>query len=75
MFNFHKIGHRIIVAVGIVVALGLAAMVMFYANEQKKSILAQNERAIRKGTESISQALQTVMLAGSPILPKLFQTA
>ena len=72
MLSFHKIGHRIIITVGLVVAVGLAGMVLFYANEQEQNIMAQNERTIRKVTESVSQTLQTVMLAGYADIAQAF---
>lgn len=64
MFNFHRIGHRILFVVGIVVALGLAAVILIYANQQEKSILEQNERSLVKVTQSVSAGLKAVMLKG-----------
>lgn len=64
MFNFHRIGHRILFVVGIVVALGLAAVIGLYANQQEKSILAQNERSLVKVTQSVNAGLKAVMLKG-----------
>lgn len=64
MFNFHRIGHRILFVVGIVVALGLAAVILLYANQQEKSILEQNERSLVKVTQSVSAGLKAVMLKG-----------
>lgn len=64
MFNFYRIGHRILFVVGIVVALGLAAVILLYANQQEKSILEQNERSLVKVTQSVSAGLKAVMLKG-----------
>lgn len=64
MFNFHRIGHRILFVVGIVVALGLAAVILLYANQQEQSILEQNERSLVKVTQSVSAGLKAVMLKG-----------
>lgn len=64
MFNFHRIGHRILFVVGIVVALGLAAVILLYANQQEKSILEQNERSLVKVTQSVNAGLKAVMLKG-----------
>lgn len=50
--------------VGMVVAAGMVSMVLFYASEQENSIMAQNERAVRKVTESVIHGLEIIMLAG-----------
>ncbi len=53
------------VVVGVAVAAGLVATAAFYTSHQEQSVLAQNERTMRKLTESVIQGLQSVMLAGS----------
>ncbi|MCB1956706.1 MAG: diguanylate cyclase [Rhodocyclaceae bacterium] len=53
------------VVVGVAVAAGLVATATFYTTHQERSVLAQNERTMRKLTESVIEGLQSVMLAGS----------
>lgn len=53
------------VVVGVAVTAGLIATAAFYTAHQERSVLAQNERTMRKLTESVIQGLQSVMLAGS----------
>ena len=62
---FNRIRYKIMVVVGAAVAIGLIATAAFYTNHQEQSVLAQNERTMRKLTESVIQGLQSVMLAGS----------
>ncbi len=59
-----SIGRKVMAAVGVAVALGLAVLVVFYAQRQQESILAQQERTMTKVTESVLKGLRTVMLAG-----------
>lgn len=61
---FNRIGHRLLAVVGAVVAAGLVLLLLFFAHRQEASILAQNERTLIKVTDSVTQALRTVMLAG-----------
>ncbi|WP_207060624.1 diguanylate cyclase [Motiliproteus sp. SC1-56] len=61
---FKHIGHKIITVFGIVASLAMLSMIAFYTYNQEKSILAQNERTMTKLTESVSEGLQSVMLAG-----------
>ncbi len=53
------------VVVGVAVAAGLVATAAFYTTHQERSVLAQNERTMRKLTESVIEGLQSMMLAGS----------
>jgi diguanylate cyclase (GGDEF)-like protein len=69
---FRYIGHKIVTAVGVVVVGGLFALTLFYTTRQEESILAQNEQAMRKLTESVIQALQTVMIAGYADIAQVF---
>ena len=64
MSFFRTIGARILVVVGTVVVVGLSLVIMLYAVRQEKSILEQNDRAIVKVTQSVSEGLQAVMLKG-----------
>jgi len=75
VISFSKIGHRITAGVGVIFAVGLVGMVFFYANEQEESILAQNERSVKKVTESVIHGLQTVMLAGYADIAQAFASS
>jgi diguanylate cyclase (GGDEF)-like protein/PAS domain S-box-containing protein len=59
-----RIGRKVMATVGVIVALGLVVLVVFYADRQQSSILAQQERTLTKVTESVIKGLRTVMLAG-----------
>ena len=61
----NRIRYRVLLVVAITVSIGLLATAIFYTNHQEQALLAQNERTIRKLTETITQGLQSVMLAGS----------
>jgi diguanylate cyclase (GGDEF)-like protein/PAS domain S-box-containing protein len=61
---FDRVGHRLLAVVGAVVTAGLVVLLVFFAQRQEAGILAQNERTLVKVTESVTQALRTVMLAG-----------
>jgi len=72
LLNFHRIGHKILAVVGLTVTLGLGATAWFYVNYQERAVLAQNERTMRKLTETVSQNLQSVMLAGYADIAQAF---
>ncbi|HEY5717413.1 MAG TPA: diguanylate cyclase [Motiliproteus sp.] len=61
---FRHIGHKIISVFGIVASMAMLSMIGFYTYNQEQTILAQNERTMKKLTESVIEGLQTVMLAG-----------
>lgn len=63
--TFNRVRYKIMVVVGVAVSIGLVATAGFYTSHQERSVLAQNERTMRKLTESVIQGLQSVMLAGS----------
>jgi len=63
--NTRHIGYKIVTAVTCVVTLCLITLGTFYIHSQEKSILKQNERTMTELTESVIQALQTIMLSGS----------
>ncbi|MCB1908600.1 MAG: diguanylate cyclase [Rhodocyclaceae bacterium] len=67
-----RIRYKIIAVVGIAVAAGLIATAAFYTTHQERSVLAQNERTMRKLTESVIEGLQSVMLAGSADIAQAF---
>jgi len=61
---FNNIGHKIITVFGMVASIAMLSMIGFYTYNQEQTILAQNERTMKKLTESVIEGLQTVMLAG-----------
>jgi len=67
-----RIRYKITLAVGIAVTTVLVAMAFFYTNFQEQSVLRQNERTMEKLTESVTQGLQAVMLAGSADIAESF---
>ena len=67
-----RIRYRILLVVGIATTLGLISTISFYSEYQERMLLAQNERAMRKLTDSIAEGLQSVMLAGSADIAQAF---
>ncbi len=61
---FKRIGSKIIVVYGAITITAMIGLMWFYATQQEKSILAQNELTMGKMAQSISAGLQAVMLAG-----------
>ncbi len=59
-----SIGNKIILVVSSIVTIALVIMMFLNLKQQEYSTLAQNERDLAKLTETVSQALQTLMLAG-----------
>ena len=72
LLSFNRIGHKILAVVGITVSLGLGATAWFYVDYQQRAVLAQNERTMLKLTETVSQNLQSVMLAGYADIAQAF---
>lgn len=68
----NRIRYRVLLVVGIAATLGLIATASFYTHYQEQAVLAQNERTMRKLTDSITQGLQSVMLAGSADIAQAF---
>ena len=71
-FAFHRIGHRILAVVGVTVTLGLSAIAWFYVDYQERAVLAQNKATTLKLTETVSQTLQSVMVAGYADIAQAF---
>lgn len=61
----NRIRYKLMAVVGIAVTVSLVATAAFYTHYQEKTALLQNERTMHKLTESVIQAVQSVMLAGS----------
>ena len=62
---FGRIRYKIMAVVGVALTIGLVGTAAFYTRHQEQAVLAQNERTMRKLTESVIQGLQSVMLSGS----------
>jgi len=67
-----RIRYQILLVVGIATTLGLIATIAFYSRYQEQTLLAQNERAMRKLTDTVAEGLQSVMLAGSADIAQAF---
>jgi diguanylate cyclase (GGDEF)-like protein/PAS domain S-box-containing protein len=61
----NRIRYKLMAVVGLAVTLSLVATAGFYTSHQEETALMQNERTMHKLTESVIQAVQSVMLAGS----------
>ncbi|MBC8414623.1 MAG: diguanylate cyclase [Nitrospira sp.] len=61
---FRNIGYKIIMMFASVLVTVMLILVYFFTVNQEKSILAQNERNIAKLTQSVTEGLQTIMIAG-----------
>ena len=58
------IGYKILLAVVVCVLVAMGAIGLYFTQQQERSILEQNERALVKLAETTSQSVQTIMLAG-----------
>ena len=72
MIHFSSISKRLLAVVGSVVVLGLIALALVYANRQENSILAENEQALIKVTESVAEGMAAIMLEGHAKIGKEF---
>jgi len=61
---FNRIGHKLILTFASISTVGLIIMVLFYTDQQQRSLFRQNEQIMSKVTQSVIEGLQTVMLAG-----------
>lgn len=61
---FKTIGIRITLTFVGIATIGLILLVMFYTSSQQEQIIKQNEEAMVRVTESVSEGLQAVMLGG-----------
>lgn len=71
-FGLSSIGRKLTVAICAIIALGFGIIVYFYAQQQEKNIILQNERAIHQILNSVSEGLQTVMITGSADVAELY---
>ena len=67
-----RIRYQILLVVGIATTLGLIATIAFYSRHQEQTLLTQNERAMRRLTDTVTEGLQSVMLAGSADIAQAF---
>ena len=61
---FQRIGNKIIIVYGGITIIAMLCLLWFYALQQEKSTLAQNELTMGKMAESIATGLRSIMLAG-----------
>ncbi|MEH6472810.1 MAG: diguanylate cyclase [Halopseudomonas sp.] len=61
---FQRIGNKIILVYGGITIIAMLCLMWFYAIQQEKSTLVQNELTMGKVAESITAGLRSVMLAG-----------
>lgn len=71
-FGFSSIGHKLTAFICVIISLGFAIIVYFYAHQQERGILLQNERAIHQMLNSVSEGLSTVMITGSADIAELY---
>lgn len=64
MAQFKRIGHRLIVAVGSVVLIGILAIALTYAIRQETALMTESELAFTKLSDSVVEGLTAVMIAG-----------
>lgn len=68
----NRIRYRILMVVGLATLAGLAATGFFYAIYQEQLVKTQNERSMLRLTDSVSEGLKSVMLAGSADIAQAF---
>ena len=71
-FGQSSIGRKLTLIICLIIAAGLGAIVYFYAQQQHRNTLLQNERAIHQVLDSVSQGLQSVMITGSADVAALY---
>ncbi len=69
---FKRIDLKIFAVIGTVVTLGLVVLVLFYAEREEQTILAQNKRTLLNVLDSTHQGLRTLMLSGYGDAGQLF---
>ncbi|MFC5300139.1 diguanylate cyclase [Azospira restricta] len=67
-----RIRHKMLAVVGLTAALGFVTSAYYYVSHQEQALLAQNEQTMVRLAESVSQGLQSVMLAGSADIAQAF---
>ncbi|MBK9019308.1 MAG: diguanylate cyclase [Sulfuritalea sp.] len=70
--GLRSIGAKLTLAICLAIALGFGGVVFFYAKQQEKNILLQNERSIQQVLNSVNEGLQTVMITGSADVAELY---
>ena len=69
---FHSLGRRLTAQIGLAITLGFIAVVVFFASVQQRNVLSQNERAMRKVTESVIGGVEAMMLSGHADAAELY---
>lgn len=71
-FGLSSLGRKLAIAICLIIAAGFGAIVYFYAQQQERNILLQNERSIHQLLDSVNQGLQVVMITGSADVSTLY---
>lgn len=71
-FALSSIGRKLTITICGIIAAGFGAIVFFYANQQEKNLMLQNERAIHQVLNSVSEGLQAVMITGSADVAEIY---
>ncbi|MCM2287583.1 MAG: diguanylate cyclase [Sulfuritalea sp.] len=71
-FGLSSLGRKLAIAICLIIATGFGAIVYFYAQQQERNILLQNERSIHQLLDSVNQGLQVVMITGSADVSTLY---
>lgn len=71
-FGLSSIGRKLTLIICLIIAAGFSLIVYFYAQQQERNTLLQNERAIHQVLNSVSQGLQSVMITGSADVAELY---
>ena len=72
MIHFSSISNRLLAVIGSVVIFGLTVLAIVYANRQESSIREENEQALIKVTDSVSEGLSALMIEGHAKIAKDF---
>lgn len=71
-FGLSSLGRKLAIAICLIIAAGFGVIVYFYAQQQERNILLQNERSIHQLLDSVNQGLQVVMITGSADVSTLY---
>lgn len=67
-----SLGGKLTAFICVTITLGLTLIAGFYALQQERNILLQNERSIQQVLNSVSEGLQTVLMTGSVEVARLY---
>lgn len=67
-----SLGRKLTIVICLIITTGFGVIVYFYAQQQTRNILLQNERATHQVLDSVNQGLQAVMITGSADVAQLY---